>query len=75
MYGDFPAKNTVYTRYILINVWFWPTLDIWHVTRVGKRTGLQQTMLQHNVTVGIDVVQTAAWVIIGKRIRGHYMGN
>jgi hypothetical protein len=25
MYGDFPAKNTVYTPYIPINVWFWPT--------------------------------------------------
>ena len=28
MYGDFPAKNTVYTPYIPINVWFWPTLHI-----------------------------------------------
>jgi len=28
MYGDFPAKNTVYTPYIPINVWFWPTLDM-----------------------------------------------
>ena len=26
MYGDFPAKNTIYTLYIPINVWFWPTL-------------------------------------------------
>ena len=26
MYGDFPAKNTVCTPYIPINVWFWPTL-------------------------------------------------
>jgi len=26
MYGDFPAKNTVRTPYIPINVWFWPTL-------------------------------------------------
>ena len=26
MYGDFPAKNTVYTPYVPINVWFWPTL-------------------------------------------------
>jgi len=26
MYGDFPAKNTVYTPYIPINEWFWPTL-------------------------------------------------
>ena len=25
MYGDFPAKDTVYTPYIHINVWFWPT--------------------------------------------------
>jgi hypothetical protein len=24
--GDFPAKSTVYTPYIPINVWFWPTL-------------------------------------------------
>ena len=28
MYGDFPAQNTVYTPYIPINVWFWPTLHI-----------------------------------------------
>ena len=28
MYGDFPAKNTVCTLYIPINVWFWPTLVI-----------------------------------------------
>jgi hypothetical protein len=27
MYGDFPAKNTVCTPYIPINVWFWPTLN------------------------------------------------
>ena len=26
MYGDFPAKNTVYTPYIRMYVWFWPTL-------------------------------------------------
>jgi len=26
MYGDFPAKDTVYTPCIPINVWFWPTL-------------------------------------------------
>jgi len=26
MYGDSPAKNTVYTPYIPINVRFWPTL-------------------------------------------------
>jgi len=29
MYGDFPAKNTVYIPYILINVWFWPTLSMY----------------------------------------------
>jgi len=28
MYGDFPAKNTVCTPYIPINVWFWPTLGM-----------------------------------------------
>jgi len=26
MYGDFPAKYTVYTPYIPMNVWFWPIL-------------------------------------------------
>ena len=31
MYGDFPAKNTVYIPYIPINVWFWPTLHIPHL--------------------------------------------
>jgi len=25
MYSDLPAKNTVFTPYIPINVWFWPT--------------------------------------------------
>jgi hypothetical protein len=35
MYGDFPAKNTVCTPYIRINIWFWPTLlfcrrPAWH---------------------------------------------
>jgi hypothetical protein len=29
MYGEFPAKNTVYTPYIPINVWFWPTLHMY----------------------------------------------
>ena len=28
MYGNFPAKNTVSTPYIPINVWFWPTLHM-----------------------------------------------
>ena len=28
MYCDFPAKITVCTPYIPINVWFWPTLHI-----------------------------------------------
>jgi hypothetical protein len=32
MYGDFPAKNTVYTPYIPINVWFWSL-----VIRIGGR--------------------------------------
>ena len=29
MHGDLPAKNTVCTPYIPINVWFWPTLFIY----------------------------------------------
>jgi len=29
MYGGFPAKSTVCTLYIPINVWFWPTLIIY----------------------------------------------
>jgi len=28
MYGDFPAKDTVYTPYIHINLWFWPTISV-----------------------------------------------
>ena len=28
MHGDFPAINTIYTPYIPINVWFWPTLGM-----------------------------------------------
>ena len=36
MYGDFPAKNTVYTRYIPINVWFWPTLGVYSGTKPTK---------------------------------------
>jgi len=28
MYGDFPAIITVYTPYIHMYVWFWPTLLI-----------------------------------------------
>ena len=31
MYGDFSAYNTVYTPYIHICVWFWPTLLICHL--------------------------------------------
>ena len=30
MYGKFPGKNTVCTPCILINVWFWPTLVVFH---------------------------------------------
>ena len=30
MYGDFPAKITVYTPYIPINVWFWSTIQMRH---------------------------------------------
>jgi hypothetical protein len=28
MYGDFPARNTVYTPYKSINEWFWLTLHM-----------------------------------------------
>jgi len=38
MYGDFPAKNTVYTPYIPINVWFWPTLGIQKEVRASRRS-------------------------------------
>ena len=31
MYGDVSANNTVYTPYIRIYVWFWPTLHIYTV--------------------------------------------
>jgi len=27
MYGDFPAKITVYTPYIPTKIWFWPALE------------------------------------------------
>jgi len=34
MYGDFPAKNTVCTRFIPRHVWFWPALNIeWGCTK------------------------------------------
>ena len=33
-YGDFPAKDTIYTPYIPINVWFWPALLL---VRAGTR--------------------------------------
>jgi len=26
MYGDAPAEDTICTRYMPVNVWFWPTL-------------------------------------------------
>jgi len=32
MYGDPPAKATVYILYVPINVWFWPTLNMSHDT-------------------------------------------
>ena len=28
IYGNFPAKNTVCTPYISINVWLWPALHM-----------------------------------------------
>jgi hypothetical protein len=34
MYGDFPANNTVYTPYIPIYVWFWPTLRVLLIGRL-----------------------------------------
>jgi hypothetical protein len=37
MYGDFPAKNTVDTPYIPMNVWFWPTLSMWNVVKESKQ--------------------------------------
>jgi len=43
MYGDFPAKNTVCTPYIPINVWFWLTL---HMTQTyTQRTLLPQVLI------------------------------
>jgi hypothetical protein len=42
IYGDFPAKNTVCTLYIHINVWFWPTLLMCHCTPV-----MQHQLLCH----------------------------
>jgi hypothetical protein len=38
MYGDFPAKNIVNTRYIPKNAWFWPTLFI-----TNMQTGINAT--------------------------------
>jgi hypothetical protein len=38
MYGDFPAKNTVYTPYVPMNVWFWPTLLTMHALASLMRT-------------------------------------
>jgi len=32
MYGDLPAKNAVYTPYIPINVWFWPTIHTYNAS-------------------------------------------
>jgi hypothetical protein len=36
MYGDFPARNTVYALYIPINVWSWPTLHIYVCTEYTR---------------------------------------
>ena len=33
MYGDFPAKNAVYTPYLPMNVRLWPTLHLRLVTK------------------------------------------
>jgi len=44
MYGDFPAKNTIYTPYIPINVWFRPTL---HIRQIAFQIILKQ--LKHSL--------------------------
>jgi hypothetical protein len=65
MYGDFPAKDTVYTPYILefywyipINVWFWPTLVM--VPRAVLRSiKLSSTM---NNKVGASALRVATQI-------------
>ena len=37
MYGNVPAKSTVYTLYIPKNVWFWPTLCITCCCKAASR--------------------------------------
>ena len=37
MYGIYPAKNAVYTPYIHMYVWFWPTLHIWPSSHTPAR--------------------------------------
>ena len=46
MYGDFPAKNTVYTPYICMYVWFWPSLYIGfpNCIKEGKVLGCKITL-------------------------------
>jgi hypothetical protein len=39
MYGDFPADNTVYTPYIPINAWLWPTLHMSGYVRICQVRG------------------------------------
>ena len=41
MYGDFPAKSTVCTLYVTMNVWFWPTLHI-REKKLKRRGGQSQ---------------------------------
>ena len=50
MYGDFPAKHTVYTPYIPIKVWFWPTLHMISSYDEGKHHIMPRTLvIGHNM--------------------------
>jgi hypothetical protein len=68
MYGDTPAKNTVYTPCIPINVWFWPTQYISSSTtstcRTTHKPKTQAVLSRGAQNANLAVVQSTLMLII-----------
>jgi len=72
MYGNFPAKYTVYTLYIRTYVWFWPTpficsqADLPPELRLGEaarhgEVGVVRNILQKCPDLDVNAANPSGW--------------